>query len=240
MHTQTILGAFSCRSGGQLEGGTWDESSTHTHTQQAQHSAQNQHVQKSQAGVGYGTAAKHVVAAMRAGRQLVALREQGWIGASAVCLPITCPNRRTGATSRREPTTTTTMPRTATVYWTRCGPINCSDQPRHPVPSSTDYKQGNTTRLGPLACLRVLPPLAARPIGNRRGRPRRETSVERCAALPRPALPFSLYPCACRVVPVRRGAPRSRSGRTQRDILFYFIFTNITKSSIINVLDLPS
>mgnify|MGYP006934388815 CR=1 FL=1 len=66
MHTQTILGAFSCRSGGQLEGGTWDESSTHTHTQQAQHSAQNQHVQKSQAGVGYGTAAKHVVAAMQA------------------------------------------------------------------------------------------------------------------------------------------------------------------------------
>lgn len=35
MHTQTILGAFSCRSGGQLEGGTWDESSTHTHTHTA-------------------------------------------------------------------------------------------------------------------------------------------------------------------------------------------------------------
>lgn len=218
MHTQTILGAFSCRSGGQLEGGTWDESSTHTHTQQAQHSAQNQHVQKSQAGVGYGTAAKHVVAAMRAGRQLVALREQGWIGASAVCLPITCPNRRTGATSRREPTTTTTMPRTATVYWTRCGPINCSDQPRHPVPSSTDYKQGNTTRLGPLACLRVLPPLAARPIGNRRGRPRRETSVERCAAPPR----FAFFSVPVRL-PCRAGAARCAPLPVRPDAKRHFI-----------------
>lgn len=220
--------------------GRWDMGRvehTHTHTAGTAQRPEPACAEKSGWGrIRYGSeACRGCDASMLA---MVALREQGWIGASAVCLPITCPNRRTGATSRREPTTTTTMPRTATVYWTRCGPINCSDQPRHPVPSSTDYKQGNTTRLGPLACLRVLPPLAARPIGNRRGRPRRETSVERCAAPPRFAFFSVPVRLPCRAGAVRR-APRSRSGRTQRDILFYFFFTNSTKSPIINVLDLP-
>jgi hypothetical protein len=171
---------------------------------------------------------------------MVALREQGWIGASAVCLPITCTNRRTGARSRREPTTT--MPRTANRVLDPLRPnkMQRPTTPPRPVPVVHRLQARQHTRLGPLACLRVLPPLAARPIGNRRRRPRRETSVERSAAPPRFAFFSVPVRLPCRAGAVRRGAPRSRSGRTQRDILFYFIFTNITKSSIINVLDLPS
>lgn len=161
MHTQTILGAFSCRSGGQLEGGTWDESSTHT--AHSRHSTAPRTSMCRKVRLGSDTVRQRSMSWLRCkhagnGRASRARMDRSF------CLPITCTNRRTGARSRREPTTT--MPRTATVYWTtRCGPINCSDQPRHPVPSSTDYKQRQhntswTSSLSP-------GPPAARPIGNR-------------------------------------------------------------------------
>lgn len=239
MHTQTILGAFSCRSGGQLEGGTWDESSTHTAgTAQRPEPAC---AEKSGWGrIRYGSEACRGCDARRPaiGRASRARMDRSFCGLPAHHVPK--PENGRDKSSRTHDHDHYATHGNRVLDPLRPNKLQRPTTPPRPVVHRLQARQHNTSWTSSLSS----GPPAARGSPNRQSPrtppPRNERRALRCAAPPRFAFFSVPVRLPCRAGAVRRGAPRSRSGRTQRDILFYFIFTNITKSSIINVLDLPS